>query len=175
MTGKRYNAWLVLGRVANDAQNRARWLAQCDCGTVKIVDGYSIRKGTSPSCGCRTRQCRGEANNMYKHGMFGTREWQTWNNMLARCYIESASSYHRYGGRGITVCDAWRQSFDAFYQDMGPKPSGLSIDRIDVNGNYEPGNCRWADATTQANNRRPAQRRVSNVDDNAHGEPDAAG
>jgi hypothetical protein len=89
--------------------------------------------------------------NRATHGMKGTGTYSSWQAMKARCQIESATEYHRYGGQGITVCNRW-QSFENFLADMGERPEGHSIDRIDSSGNYEPGNCRWADNLTQSNN-----------------------
>ena len=88
-----------------------------------------------------------------KHGMRKSPEYVVWVNMKARCYNDSFVGYHNYGGRGISVCDRWRNNFSAFFEDMGRKPEWASLDRVDPNGNYEPGNCRWADGVTQGNNR----------------------
>ena len=89
-----------------------------------------------------------------RHGMHGTTEYNSWGHMNQRCFNTSNKAYYRYGGRGITVCDRWKNSFTKFYEDMGDKPKGMSLDRIDNNGNYEPSNCRWADDVTQVRNQR---------------------
>jgi hypothetical protein len=90
----------------------------------------------------------------HRHGMCGTPEYRSWERIVQRCYNQGHVSYKNYGGRGISVCEEWRKSFMAFYRDMGRKPGGLSLDRVNNNGNYEPGNCRWATPKQQANNRR---------------------
>lgn len=132
------------------------FLCRCDCGNEKVVSGYSLRK-TKPtsSCGCivaelNAERCRSRAT----HGKSRTSEYVSWRAMLSRCYNENLSTYRLYGGRGIMVCDRWRNSFENFYADMGDKPSSsASLDRKDNDDNYCPENCRWADSYTQAINR----------------------
>jgi hypothetical protein len=129
----------------------AVWRCQCDCGAFPTIKSVSLTSGRTRSCGCLAREMA--AKRLTTHGMCGTKIHQVWRGMLQRCGDPNYPRYADHGGRGITICDRWR-SFDAFYADMGDVPPGLSIDRIDNNGNYEPGNCRWATAKTQNANKR---------------------
>lgn len=105
---------------------------------------------------------KGRDNPNYKHGMHGTLEYRSWKHMKGRCYNLRDNRYPEYGGRGISICPQWEASFETFYHDMGAAPGeGYSLDRIDVNGNYEPSNCRWADTLTQARNKRKARNNTS--------------
>jgi len=126
------------------------WLCKCDCGNERVFNRANLRSGTARHCGCRV-YVKAE-----KHGMCHTSEYHTWNGIKARCYNEKIPCYHRYGGRGIRVCDRWLESFENFFQDMGVKPTPEhSIDRYpNVNGNYEPSNCRWGTKGEQAIGRR---------------------
>lgn len=108
------------------------------------------------SCGCLRSET--SAAKAYKHGMSGSPEWRVWAHIRQRCHNPTDAAFAHYGGRGIRVCDRWRESFDVFYEDMGPRPEGTTIDRIDNDGDYEPGNCRWAPKQTQVENRRVTKR-----------------
>jgi hypothetical protein len=128
------------------------WVCRCTCGNESIVSRANLRTGSITSCGC-TRYQKSAAK-LTRHGMTESTEYRIWGLMKARCYIPNNPGYADYGGRGVIVCDRWLESFENFLEDMGPRPPRHSIDRIDVNGNYEPGNCRWADHKTQARNKR---------------------
>lgn len=126
-----------------------KWLCKCDCGNEKVVRSCHLREGHTRSCGCLSRK---------SNGMSGTRIYNVWCGMIGRCYVESNSIYDYYGGRGIQVCDEWRD-FNKFYLwavDHGWSEDSydLSLDRVDPDGDYCPENCRWVDKLTQANNKR---------------------
>ena len=127
------------------------WLCVCDCGTFRPVSSSSLVGHTSTRCTHHPSVI------IHGHSRRGNKsiEYQTWNNMIERCYHPSHVGYQYYGARGIKVCDRWRNSFQSFLEDMGPKPKGLSLDRINNDGNYEPSNCRWATQAEQLYNRRP--------------------
>ncbi len=124
----------------------------CDCGEKKTVSRCSLSNGRVRSCGCLRRKIAREVH--LTHGGTYTKEYVIWSGMKKRCFNPRSPAFKYYGSRGITMCDEWRGSFERFYLDMGPKPNGKSIDRIDNDGNYEPGNCRWATTSQQNANRR---------------------
>jgi hypothetical protein len=153
MTGKKFGRLLVLERHGTDSDNKATWVCQCECGNQIITQGKSLRKGFTVSCGCFRVDLVAAKNTT--HGKYGTPENRAWNSMKRRCYNSHSKDYENYGGRGITVCERWINSFENFLSDMGLRPSSQhSIDRKNVNGNYEPSNCKWATPIEQRHNRR---------------------
>ena len=164
MIGVKYGRLTVLGETPHrSTDGRVMWRLLCDCGKEIERVAKSVKSGNTKSCGCAKMDLLIARNkSSAQHGMTGSPTFTVWANMKERCLNPNHNSYHRYGGRGIQICDRWLESFKNFYDDMGPMPSGMSLDRIDVDGNYEPGNCRWATSEEQANNR--ANNRVLEFD-----------
>lgn len=132
------------------------WRCACSCGNAKVIYGGDIRSGDTSSCGCLDREKRAERarNRSRTHGLSRSREYEVWDSMIQRCTNPKRKDFQRYGGRGIRVCERWARSFEAFIADMGRRPEGMSIEREDSDGNYEPNNCRWATSTEQARNQK---------------------
>lgn len=148
MSGQTYGKWLVLS-FSHTTKAQTFWLCQCECGKQRTLDGSSLRRGQSHAC----KSC---SQTIHGHSLFVRKspEYMTWQNMIRRCHKKSSRQYKNYGGRGIAVCDRWRTSFVNFLNDMGKKPSPLhSIERLNNDGNYEPGNCAWATRDVQSRNR----------------------
>lgn len=154
LIGKRFARLTVIAAAPRNSSGSRRWLCKCDCGAVTLAGHHPMMTGATKSCGCYARQSL--VLRSTKHGAtVGGKEtpaFRSWMRMRYRCYRVQCKDYPRYGGRGICVCDRW-QSFENFHADMGDPPPGHSIDRVDSNGHYEPGNCRWATPTTQSRNR----------------------
>jgi len=149
LDGKRFGLWQVIG-YAGTRHNQTYWKCMCDCGTERNVAGTTLTRGTSVSCGCQYRDGK------RKHGEGGkTNEYFSWAAVIERCCNPKNSNYHNYGGRGIEMCERWRNSYSAFLKDMGRRPSAKhSLDRLDNNKGYYKENCAWRTSKEQLNNTR---------------------
>ena len=149
LTGKRFGRLTVIERSKSE-NKMSKWKCKCDCGNDTIVYRNALITGATASCGCLQRDA------VSKHGLYNTRLYRIWAHMKERCYNLNYKHFSDYGGRGITVCDEWKNDFAEFYNwaMSNGYSDDLTIDRINNDGNYEPSNCRWVDMNTQENNRR---------------------
>lgn len=147
LIGQRFTR-LVVQSLHKTHNGRAIWNCRCDCGNDSIVWSQALKAGRVRSCGCLKVELQTK-HGFYRHPLYGT-----WKSMIDRCVNKNCKDFPNYGGRGIRVCRRWSNNPGAFIEDMGARPAGTSLDRIDVNGNYEPGNCRWATNEVQGKNRR---------------------
>lgn len=155
LTRKRFSHWKVLKRVPS-RNKHTMWLCRCDCGAIKEVHGTALKSGQSKSCGGAEHNS-GTNSPTFKHGLSRTHEHRAWTHAKQRCFNRRNRKYRDYGGRGIRMCRAWRNNFLAFFAYVGKCPPGKSLDRIDNDGHYEPGNVRWATRSEQVRNRRCAR------------------
>lgn len=155
LVGQTFARLRVLKRLRSSPDGRTRFAALCQCGKVIAASGKDIRTGHTRSCGCLQQENRLTCRRTHGETRPGTSEFGIWKTMIQRCENPAVEGYRNYGARGIKVCERWRNSYQAFLADMGRRPSRRhSIDRIENDGNYEPGNCRWATRFLQNTNRR---------------------
>lgn len=157
LTGQRFGKLTVVQREPRPNTSRAFWLCHCDCGKHAVKMGKYLTCGDTKSCGCDQAEMRARGNAKYGDTIAHhdhMREYSIWRSMKSRCYTKSTSNYRFYGGKGVTVCPEWLDSFLNFYRDMGECPEGFTLDRINPFGNYEPANCRWLSWAEQHRNLR---------------------
>lgn len=161
MINKRFSRLVVLGDTGKRSKDQSiMWKCRCDCGQTTFVRTRDLNSGNTKSCGCLHSEISSKLYKKMKtkHGHCidnkVTRTYKSWDAMKQRCLNPNNIKYPLYGGRGIYICAEWESSFEKFLEDMGQRPDGTSLDRINPDGNYEPSNCRWADGDTQRKNRR---------------------
>lgn len=156
LTNNTYGRLTVINKGKTNKWGNIYWNCKCSCGNIKEIQSKHLKSGKTISCGCYRQEVTAKLNDgsrQITHGMSNTPEYDCWISMKQRCNNPNDNNYYRYGGRGIIVCDRWLNSFEDFYEDMGPRLSeDHSIDRLDNDGNYEPDNCMWADYDQQMQN-----------------------
>jgi len=151
LVSQRFGSLLVTEAHGLNPRGASLWLCRCDCGQNHVANGAELRRGKTTSCGCMARMRVSAARKT--HGLTKTPTWKSWESMIARCGNPNNIGYANYGGRGISVCERWL-SFENFVADMGMRPRGMSLDRLDSNKDYEPGNCKWSTTLEQNRNKR---------------------
>lgn len=155
LAGRRFGRIVVIFEASREKKyGRRRWFCRCDCGVEKVVEQAALVRGHVVSCGCYSRDMA-SARGTHRESLNGqSKEYRSWAYMKTRCYNKNRADYKYYGGRGIEVCERWKNSFENFLEDMGRCPEGLTLDRENCDGNYSPLNCRWATWETQHKNTR---------------------
>lgn len=151
MVGEKFGR-LTVREFAGIKGRKAIWLCDCDCGKSHSAVGSNIRNGQTQSCGCLQRETTGRLK--LSHGKCKSPTYRSWASIKSRCYNPNQQCYEKYGAIGIRMCDRWLESFENFLEDMGERPEGMTLDRENPFGDYEPWNCRWATAETQSLNKR---------------------
>ena len=153
LIGEKFGRLTIIRFLGKDSNKHFIWLCRCDCGVEKTIIGQLLRNGKTKSCGCLRSEL--SAIKSTTHGQSKTNEYKAWKKMIGRCFCKTDKHYKDYGGRGISVCDRWRDSYMNFISDMGQKPSPKhSVGRINNEGDYCPENCRWENQFQQMSNTR---------------------
>ena len=155
ITGQRFGRLVAVSETDHYSGVNRKWMCVCDCGNEKIVSKDRLKSGVTRSCGCLMRESR------LTHGMTGKPIYESYRSMMKRCCVPNTEGFDNYGGRGIKVCDRWKD-FENFYSDMGDRPPGKTLDRINVDDDYSPENCRWVTWKEQARNKRNSRKETHN-------------
>ncbi len=160
LIGMRYGKLTVVSDYPSDKRQQSRFVCECDCGNTNVVLGRVLKSGDAKSCGClRIEEGRKAGLKSAKHGMLRTPTYRSWQAMKDRCLNKNSPNTKWYGEKGVKICDSWL-TFEGFLADMGERPEGTTLDRINPFGDYEPENCRWADEATQKANTRKSYERA---------------